>query len=604
MKKTVATILICTMTFPVISHAATMPPNKKEISSEYFQDLNDDTLATSSTAKPIIDDVILDEDEIILSSEVELATPSQTDKTITDILLNVKYKQPLNEENISIELSDEQCTVSKISFTSYNEATVRLSLNDGYTMPSDLSGLVRLDSESKGVKVSNVRKYSKYIAFNLLFDISAEIHPDDDLDSEFRKAVGRFKYVANEIGKIGVKMNQANTREDVYSLLVSRFKNAATENIEFQINMNGYGDGNTENFIPAVAGTKNNESGSNGFVSILVELWPKNHKEDRESLHESFTIYATRYNDAETIDDGHEKNRSYENIKEDSISFYKNGKILTLPCKIYYDNQRKGRYTTVQYNSIKMEEFNGKSPNLIIDYNVLKNGGYSSTYTTVFVHVNGKRTDVVGGNGGGVRIHFHENQKAITIPYYSFNEGDNIELYVDGFPTKTNNSSNGSSGGSSGSSSGGSGGGGGGGSSSGGRGIAPSGMLITKPTINAGTWELIEGKWKLKLPDDSFASLQWAFLENKWYLIDGNEIMLTGWQKVNGKWYLLGQDGAMLTGWNLVDGKWYWMELTGEMATGWKLINEKWYYLDESGAMLSNGVTPDGYQVDENGQWI
>lgn len=163
-----------------------------------------------------------------------------------------------------------------------------------------------------------------------------------------------------------------------------------------------------------------------------------------------------------------------------------------------------------------------------------------------------------------------------------------------------------SSGGSSGG--GGSSSGGGGGSSSsksGSSSAAPgSGLSISKPSILEGVWELIDSKWKLKIPDGSYASSLWARIADKWYLIGADGFMLTNWQMVNGKWYLLGQDGAMLDGWQFVNGKWYYMEPSGEMVTGWKWILDKCYYLDSTGAMLANTTTPDGYTVNENGEWI
>lgn len=89
-------------------------------------------------------------------------------------------------------------------------------------------------------------------------------------------------------------------------------------------------------------------------------------------------------------------------------------------------------------------------------------------------------------------------------------------------------------------------------------------IIITKNNVIMGIWEQIEGKWKLKISDGSYASSQWAMLEGKWYLLGSDGFMLTGWQMVNGKWYYLGADGAMLAG----------------------------------------AVTPDGYAVNENGEWI
>lgn len=109
-------------------------------------------------------------------------------------------------------------------------------------------------------------------------------------------------------------------------------------------------------------------------------------------------------------------------------------------------------------------------------------------------------------------------------------------------------------------------------------------IIITKNNIIMGIWEQIEGKCKLKASDGSYASSQWAMLGGKWYLLGVDGFMLTGWQMVNGKWYLFGQDGSMLS--------------------GWQFINGKWYHLGADGVMLAGTVTPDGYIVNENGEWI
>lgn len=173
---------------------------------------------------------------------------------------------------------------------------------------------------------------------------------------------------------------------------------------------------------------------------------------------------------------------------------------------------------------------------------------------------------------------------------------------------ENNNSGNAKPSGGSGSGSGGgsSSGGGGGRRSSGGRSSnnAPQGLLISKPSVIMGVWEQVDGRWKLKISDGSYANSQWASLDGKWYLLGADGYMLNSWQMVNSKWYLLGPDGAMLTGWQAVDGKWYWLEENGEMITGWEQIGNKWYYLGQDGAMLAGTTTPDGYAVNENGEWI
>lgn len=36
----------------------------------------------------------------------------------------------------------------------------------------------------------------------------------------------------------------------------------------------------------------------------------------------------------------------------------------------------------------------------------------------------------------------------------------------------------------------------------------------------------------------------------------------------------------------------------------WFEVNGKWYYVDASGELLVNTKTPDGYYVNENGEWV
>ena len=126
----------------------------------------------------------------------------------------------------------------------------------------------------------------------------------------------------------------------------------------------------------------------------------------------------------------------------------------------------------------------------------------------------------------------------------------------------------------------------------------------TGGNLMSGTWVRQGGKWKLRTESGSYARSQWANLDNKWYLLGPDSYMRTGWQMVNNQWYLLDSDGVMLTGWYTDGTKKYWLAPSGEMATGWKWIEDKWYYMDSTGAMMVNANTPDGYRVNENGEWI
>ncbi|MCH1950711.1 leucine-rich repeat domain-containing protein [Enterocloster sp. OA13] len=127
-----------------------------------------------------------------------------------------------------------------------------------------------------------------------------------------------------------------------------------------------------------------------------------------------------------------------------------------------------------------------------------------------------------------------------------------------------------------------------GGSSSSGGG----GSIITVPTIK---WIRDEKGWRLKNPDQTWAT--------------------SSWKEVNGIWYHFNEEGYMQTGWYTdIDGNQYYLLPTdgstqGSMVTGWQLIDDKWYYFNmesdgTKGRLLYNTVTPDGYYVNEKGEWI
>jgi len=80
--------------------------------------------------------------------------------------------------------------------------------------------------------------------------------------------------------------------------------------------------------------------------------------------------------------------------------------------------------------------------------------------------------------------------------------------------------------------------------------------------------------------------------------------MTTGWKQVEGKWYYMATDGVMQTNWVWTGENWYFMNADGSMATGWVMVNNSWYYLNQSGECLLNAVTPDGYRVNEKGEWV
>ena len=107
---------------------------------------------------------------------------------------------------------------------------------------------------------------------------------------------------------------------------------------------------------------------------------------------------------------------------------------------------------------------------------------------------------------------------------------------------------------------------------------------------------------------------QWKMEEKHWTFLNEKGNKLNGWIVSNGEWYYLGENGKMKTGWLLDNGKWYFLstemaEKTGRALTGWQWIDGYCYFfstVDDSslGILYVNRMTPDGYHVNQSGQWI
>ncbi len=224
---------------------------------------------------------------------------------------------------------------------------------------------------------------------------------------------------------------------------------------------------------------------------------------------------------------------------------------------------------------------------------------------------------------------------------YSFScwmEGDQIvgtspslQITVDGdrvltavFERRSSGGSGGSSGG--GSSGGGGGGGGGGGSKSGQTGTAQVPSAGSAPTVVPGSGSAIttvvstaaSGVGTAGVANANVVSGAWVQSTQGWILqySDGT-VASNSWicvaENDGAHWYHFGGTGIMDTGWLNLDGKVYYLKAAqsgnGRMATGWQMLNGKWYYFSSAsdatlGALLTNTVTPDGYRVNAQGEWI
>ena len=135
-------------------------------------------------------------------------------------------------------------------------------------------------------------------------------------------------------------------------------------------------------------------------------------------------------------------------------------------------------------------------------------------------------------------------------------------------------------------------------------------------------WVQSNGKWYFYESGD--VKTGWVKTGGKWYYLDDLGVMQTGFVKVDGSWYYLSSSGAMFTGWGTDGNRWFYFDGSGAMKTGWLKENGVWYYLDASGIMKTgwfkvgqywyyaygsgalavNTTTPDGYNVNGNGEWV
>lgn len=129
----------------------------------------------------------------------------------------------------------------------------------------------------------------------------------------------------------------------------------------------------------------------------------------------------------------------------------------------------------------------------------------------------------------------------------------------------------------------------------------PTGTYVTKFGWNQDK----DGNWVYLKDSEGHKATGWVNENGSWYYLDPTTgVMQKWWVKVDGTWYFLNGTGAMQTGWLQDNGTWYYLEASGAMkANQWFEVDGKWYHVDEKGA-LSVNTTVDGYNVNENGEWV
>lgn len=114
-------------------------------------------------------------------------------------------------------------------------------------------------------------------------------------------------------------------------------------------------------------------------------------------------------------------------------------------------------------------------------------------------------------------------------------------------------------------------------------GSGPEAGRSVQPAVSG--WLQDSRGWKYQKADGTMAADEWLTENNLTYRIDADGYMATGWRRFS-------------------DGVWYYFKPSGYMAGScWILDEGDWFYLGADGRLLQNAVTPDGYQVDENGIW-
>ena len=136
---------------------------------------------------------------------------------------------------------------------------------------------------------------------------------------------------------------------------------------------------------------------------------------------------------------------------------------------------------------------------------------------------------------------------------------------------------------------------------------------------NAGEWKAVNGKWFYEKEGKPIKD--WLMDKGNWfYLSQDSGAMLLGSQEIKGANYYFQNkneavEGSMARGWHQ-DSKGAYRfydnregsPTEGQELRGWQWIDGYCYYFEEEegekkGILLQNGISKDGYTVNEEGQW-
>ncbi len=148
--------------------------------------------------------------------------------------------------------------------------------------------------------------------------------------------------------------------------------------------------------------------------------------------------------------------------------------------------------------------------------------------------------------------------------------------------------------------------------------ILVQGKAFAAEAGNSGEWKAVNGKWFYE--KEGKPVKDWLLDKGNWYYLsqDSGE-MLLGSQEIKGVNYYFQNkneavEGSMARGWHQ-DSKGAYRfydnregsPTEGQELRGWQWIDRYCYYFEEEGEkkgiLLQNGISKDGYTVNEEGQW-
>jgi N-acetylmuramoyl-L-alanine amidase len=134
--------------------------------------------------------------------------------------------------------------------------------------------------------------------------------------------------------------------------------------------------------------------------------------------------------------------------------------------------------------------------------------------------------------------------------------------------------------------------------------------IIARAIVNGlvGVDSYNDGEWKQGWNRNDIGWWYCNDTINKYYYTSQN-----GWKEIDGEWYIFDSRGyALQKSWYYDEEikSWYYLDSNCKMVRGskdkplWLWTDGSCYAFNEDGQMYCDCITPDGYRVDRNGEWL